>query len=129
MISITQTGSDFKKAVKYLKKMNSKNTKKAIFQKYGRLGVEALAAATPKESGVTARSWKYEFTESGGLYKLTWSNTHVNKGVPIAIILQYGHGTGTGGYVQGIDYINPALKKIFNQLKEDLRREVTNWQT
>lgn len=95
--------------------------------KYGRKGVEALASATPKESGLTAASWVYEIEEAPGMTSITWRNTNTVKGINIAMILQYGHGTGTGGYVQGRDYINPAIQPIFDEILETVRREVITY--
>jgi len=96
-----------------------------ILAKYGQMGVDALSAATPVETGMTARSWYYEVEASGGYYRIKWLNSHVNDGVPIAIILQYGHGTGTGGYVAGRDYINPAIKPAFDKIEAEVWKEVT----
>ena len=97
-----------------------------ILEKYGQMGVEALRSATPIDSGKTAESWGYEI--SGGKEGATihWTNTNQNKGVYIAVILQYGHGTGTGGYVQGIDYINPAIRPVFDKIAEEAWMEVVN---
>ena len=93
--------------------------------KYGREGVAALSAATPKESGLTANSWYYEIERSKDSVSISFHNSNINKGVPIAIILQYGHGTRNGGYVEGIDYINPAIQPLFNKIAEDAWEEVT----
>ena len=93
--------------------------------KYGRAGVEALASATPVDSGETANSWYYEITNSKGSAKITFNNSNIQNGVPIAIILQYGHGTGTGGWVEGRDYINPAIQPIFDEIANNAWREVT----
>jgi hypothetical protein len=93
-------------------------------KKYGEDGVKALADATPKDSGKTAASWSYEVEKSKGSYTIAWTNSNINDGVPIAVILQYGHGTRNGGYVQGRDYINPAIRPIFDQIAEDAWREV-----
>lgn len=93
--------------------------------KYGRAGVEALASATPVDSGKTANSWYYEITNSNGSAKITFNNSNIQNGVPIAIILQYGHGTGTGGWVEGRDYINPAIQPIFDEIANNAWREVT----
>lgn len=95
-----------------------------VLEKYARAGVEALAAATPKDTGETAASWGYEIVEGDGILSIHWINSHVNKGVNIALILQYGHGTGTGGYVQGVDYINPALKPVFDAMADAAWEEV-----
>lgn len=97
---------------------------KKNLSKYGQLGVDALASATPKDTGKTANSWSYEITKDQGKYTIYWKNTNINDGVPIAIILQYGHGTRNGGYVKGRDYINPALQPIFDQIAEDAWNEV-----
>lgn len=93
--------------------------------KYGRAGVEALASATPVDSGKTASSWYYEVTNSNGSARITFNNSNIQNGVPIAIILQYGHGTGTGGWVEGRDYINPAIQPIFDEIANNAWREVT----
>ena len=93
--------------------------------KYGRAGVEALASATPVDSGETANSWYYEITNSNGSAKITFNNSNIQNGVPIAIILQYGHGTGTGGWVEGREYINPAIQPIFDEIANNAWREVT----
>jgi hypothetical protein len=123
MITFRHKGN-FSKTRRYLERV-----KEAInlgfFDKYGREGVAALASATPIESGETAAAWGYEITHAKGAITLTFTNSHVNKGVPIAIILQYGHGTGTGGWVQGRDYINPAIQPIFDKIADDAWREVT----
>ena len=97
-----------------------------VLDKYGKQGVEALASATPKDTGKTAESWSYEKVVEGNTIKLIWSNSNINKNVNIAVILQYGHGTGTGGYVQGRDYINPALRPVFDKLADDAWAEVKN---
>lgn len=92
---------------------------------YAEKGVNALASATPKDTGKTAASWSYEITQGAGEITISWSNSNVNKGVNIAVILQYGHGTRNGGYVRGIDYINPAIKPIFEEMVADIWKEVT----
>lgn len=97
-----------------------------ILQKYGSKGVAALASTTPIDSGQTASSWTYEIEVSGESATIYWINTNENKGVNIAVILQYGHGTGTGGYVQGRDYINPAIQPIFDQIVNEAWMEVVN---
>nr|DAV33655.1 MAG TPA: type I neck protein [Caudoviricetes sp.] len=90
------------------------------------MGVDALSAATPKDSGKTAGAWGYEVKQSGKTYSIVWTNTNVVQGVPIAVILQYGHGTGTGGYVKGRDYINPAIQPIMNRIAEDVWKVVSS---
>ena len=123
MISISQKG-DFSKLTGFLERM--KNVIKiGDLDKYGREGVAALSAATPKESGLTANSWYYEIERSKDSVSISFHNSNINKGVPIAIILQYGHGTRNGGYVEGIDYINPAIQPLFNKIAEDAWKEVT----
>ena len=97
-----------------------------VLDKYGQMGVEALAASTPKDSGKTAQSWTYEIERTKERTSISWLNTNTNNGVNIAIILQYGHGTGTGGYVQGRDYINPAMRPVFDEIAEQAWREVTS---
>ena len=97
-----------------------------ILDKYGRKGVEALREATPKDTGLTADSWTYEIEEENGALKIVWRNTNVANGwVPVAILLQYGHATGNGGYVQGIDYINPAIRSIFENMADEAWKEVS----
>lgn len=97
-----------------------------ILQKYGSKGVAALAASTPVDTGKTAGSWTYSISVSGESATIYWENSNTNKGVNIAVILQYGHGTGTGGYVQGRDYINPAMRPIFDQIANEAWMEVVN---
>ena len=95
-----------------------------LLRKCGETGVTALAANTPIDSGLTADSWDYEIEKSSSGAVVRWLNTNENNGVSIALILQYGHGTGTGGYVEGIDYINPALKPVFDAMADQLWKEV-----
>jgi len=95
-----------------------------VLDKYGREGVAALSAATPVDSGITAESWDYKIQNGSGGYRIMWTNSNVNDGVPIAIIIQYGHGTGTGGYVQGRDYINPAMRSVFDNIADKAWEEV-----
>jgi len=124
MVVFKHRGS-FNNTEKFLKRATKINYRQ-ILESYGREGVNALASATPVDSGVTASSWDYEVTIGKGSYSIAWTNSNVRDGVPIAIILQYGHGTGTGGYVQGRDYINPAIKPIFDKIAKSVWREVTN---
>lgn len=93
-------------------------------KKFGDLGVQALAEATPTRTGVTAGSWSYEFQVDSSSASIIWTNSHTNKGINIAMILEFGHGTGTGGYVQGRNYINPAIQPIFDQMVDSIRKEV-----
>ena len=124
MISFRQKG-DFSKVTRYLEKA-SKSARLSILDKYGKEGVAALSSATPIDSGKTASSWGYEIKNSRGSASITFTNSNINNGVPIAIILQYGHGTGTGGWVEGRDYINPAIQPVFDRLANEAWREVSN---
>ena len=96
-----------------------------ILNEYGRKGVEALKAATPRDTGLTADSWYYEIQRGEGLIRLSFNNSNTNQGIPIAILIQYGHATRNGGFVEGIDYINPALRPVFDELAEKLWKEVS----
>lgn len=115
----------FKKVEKFLTR-NQRLEYIKILDKYGREGVAALQAATPVDSGETAGAWGYKIQIFGRSFNITWTNSNVVDGVPIAIIIQYGHATRNGGYVQGKDYINPALKPIFDRLVDEAWREVTS---
>ena len=115
---------DFEKTYDFLKRMSRGDAFK-VLEKYGKIGVDALASATPVDSGDTAASWTFEVERTGSTYSINWLNTNVNGGVNIAIILQTGHGTGTGGYVQGRDYINPAIQPVFDKIANEVWREVT----
>ena len=123
MIRFKHSG-DFKQTEKFFVQAR-KASYLPILEKYGQDGVNALMAATPVRTGKTASSWGYEITENERGPVIHWTNSNVNDGVNIALILQYGHGTGTGGYVQGIDYINPAIRPIFEKIANDAWREVT----
>lgn len=124
-LQITTSGS-FDKTEKFLNKLTSG----AIFQDLdglARRGVSALAGATPAESGVSGDSWDYTITKSTGKTEIAWTNNHLDEqGTPIVVLLQYGHGTGTGGYVQGRDFINPAIAPVMEQIKDAVRKEVTS---
>lgn len=123
MITFRQKG-DFSKLTRFLEK-----AKEAVrlgdLDKYGREGVAALASATPVDTGLTANSWYYKIEHKDGTATISFFNSNVQNGVPIAIILQYGHGTGTGGWVQGRDYINPAIQPVFDKIVTEAWREVT----
>ena len=123
MITFRQKG-DFSKLSRYLERVKEA-ARIGVLDKYGREGVTALASATPVESGKTAGSWYYEIKRQNGSVSIVFKNSNINKGVPIAIILQYGHGTGTGGWVEGRDYINPAIQPIFDRIADEAWREVT----
>ena len=124
MISFRQKG-DFSKLTNYFEKVKEA-ARLSILDKYGREGVAALASATPVESGKTADSWYYEVKRQNGSATISFYNSNVNDGVPIAIVLQYGHGTGTGGWVEGRDYINPAIQPIFDKIVDNAWKEVTS---
>ena len=96
-----------------------------IMNQFGKEGVSALKAATPSRSGETAASWNYEVTRKGNNWKITWTNSHINKGANIAVLIQYGHGTRNGGYVVGRDYINPAIRPVFDKIAAKAWKEVT----
>ena len=96
-----------------------------IMNQFGKEGVSALAAATPSRSGLTSKSWNYEITRKGNNWKITWTNSNVNKGANIAVLIQYGHGTRNGGYVVGRDYINPAIRPVFDKIAQKAWKEVT----
>lgn len=115
---------DYKKATRYLTQIKHA-VNEVNLNEYGRRGVDALASATPVDTGLTANSWTYEILRDSDTVQLHFINTNVNDGVSIAIIYQYGHGTGTGGWVEGRDYINPAIQPIFDKMVDDLCKEVT----
>ena len=123
MISFRQTG-DFSKLNRYLERVKEA-AKIGVLDKYGREGVAALASATPVETGATANSWYYEIKRQNGSVSIEFKNSNIKDGIPIAVILQYGHGTGTGGWVQGRDYINPAIQPIFDRIADFAWKEVT----
>ena len=124
MINFQHSGN-FNNITRFLERM-SKQDAMSILNKYGKRGVELLRTATPIDTGKTADSWGYEAVRENGRYKIYWSNSNIQNGVPIAIILQYGHATRNGGYVEGIDYINPALEEVFTSMAEELWKEVVS---
>lgn len=123
MIGFRQKG-DFSKTVKCFQRLKNANIIR-ILEKYGQEGVAALSSATPVNTGLTASSWYHKVEVKDDSATLLFCNSNVNKGIPIAIILQYGHGTGTGGWVQGRDYINPAIQPIFDKIVKHAWEEVT----
>jgi hypothetical protein len=123
MITITQKGS-FNNTERYLSRLKREEAFR-VLDKYGNQGMVALSNATPRESGETAASWYYTIESRPGYHSIRWHNRHIEDGVPIAVILQYGHGTGTGGYVEGRDYIMPAIRPIFDAIVKEAWREVT----
>jgi hypothetical protein len=124
MLRFEQRG-DFKNTERFLKKMSSADLLAAL-KNLAQEGVRALSAATPVDSGLTANSWGYEITRSKSSSSITWTNSNIVAGKPIAIMLQYGHGTGTGGYVRGRDYINPAIQPVFDKIAEEAWKVVTS---
>lgn len=123
MIKFSHKG-DFSKAKRYFKRV-SKAARIEDLEKFGAEGVAALSSATPVETGLTARSWYYEITNESGRVTISFHNSNIQSGVPIAVILQYGHGTRNGGWVQGRDYINPSIQPIFDKIVHDAWEEVT----
>jgi hypothetical protein len=123
MITFTQTGN-FDKTEAYLARLKQEDLS-AVLNKYGEMGVNALSNATPVDSGLTAQSWYYTIVSRRGYYSIRWHNSNVQSGLPIAVLIQYGHGTRNGGYVQGRDYIMPAIQPVFDQIAEEAWREVT----
>ena len=123
MITFRHKG-DFSKLTGFLEKAKQ-TVRIGDLDRYGREGVAALASTTPVDSGLTANSWSYKIVRQNGSVTIEFHNSNIQNGVPIAIILQYGHGTGTGGWVEGRDYINPAIQPIFDRIANDAWREVT----
>lgn len=123
MITFEHRG-DFGSTSRWLKRLQREEFLRDL-EKYGRDGVAALQAGTPVESGATANSWDYEIEHGPGSVTISWTNSNIENGVNIAVILQYGHGTGTGGWVQGRDYINPAVRPVFDSMTEEVWKKVT----
>ena len=117
-IHISNKG-DFKNTEKFFIFLSKGKGYLHVLEKYGQRGVEALSRMTPVDTGKTASSWSYEILQNGTGYEVVWTNSNINKGVNIALILQYGHGTRNGGWVEGIDYINPALRSIFKNMADE----------
>lgn len=123
MLGIKVEGTGFSDAHDFLKNMKLSILLNKL-EKYGQMGVEALSEATPKRTGLTANSWGYKIEQQDNNVRLIWTNSNVNNGVAIAFIIQHGHGTGTGGFVQGIDYINPAMEPVIDKISDKLREEI-----
>lgn len=123
MVKFTSRG-DFSKTDNYLKRMLKMDLDTVLTQ-YAEKGVQALSEATPVDTGLTASSWSYEIDRTSDSITISWTNSNFNKGVPIALLIQYGHGTRNGGYVSGTDYINPAMKPIFDEIEQAVMREVS----
>ncbi len=125
-MKVTMTSSgNFNHIEEFFRKIKKRYYLSKI-EKYAKQGVDALASVTPVDTGLTASSWGYEIHESDTGIEIYWTNSNINDGVNIAVILQYGHGTGTGGYVQGRDYINPAIQPYFDQIAEAAWKEITS---
>lgn len=120
-----KTSGSFKRTTSFLHKMTASRLYSRLAY-YGEQGVKALANATPKDTGLTAASWSYKIEAVEGRVTLSWNNSNTNNGVPIALVIQYGHVTGTGGWVEGRDYINPAIQPIFDKMVKDVWKEVTS---
>ena len=123
MISFRQKG-DFSKLSSYLERAKEA-AKLGVLDKYGAQGVAALSSATPVDTGLTANSWSYKIERGNGSVSIVFTNSNIQNGIHIAIILQYGHGTGTGGWVEGRDYINPAIQPVFDKIAQSAWEEVT----
>lgn len=123
MMTLKSNG-DFSKVTNWLERMKE-SAHIGILDKYGKRGVDALRDATPKDTGKTADSWDYEITNENGRATITFTNSNIQNGIPIAVILQYGHATNGGGWVQGIDYINPAIRPVFDEIVNEAWKEVT----
>ena len=124
MLSVDITG-DFSKTVNWFNRVN-KNQYLSILDSYGIMGVEALASATPSETGFTSQSWTHEVVKTSSGYRIVWNNSHIVNGVNIAVILDTGHGTRNGGYVEGRNYIEPSLRTIFDKIAEETWKVVTS---
>lgn len=120
-----EVSGGFTKTERFLNRMKRREYLN-VLDEFGRDGVQALRNATPIDSGATAEAWDYEIKRTRDYTEIVWTNSNINDGVPIAVILQYGHGTGTGGYVQGRDYINPAIRPIFDKIAEKAWKVVTS---
>ncbi len=124
MIGITSAGS-FRKTLSFLHRLGSGDIYRDL-DRYGRNGVVALSSVTPVDSGTTAAAWGYNIERNSSGFTIVWTNSNVNQGSRIALLIQYGHGTGTGGYVAGYDYINPAIRPVFDQIQTEIWKRVTD---
>lgn len=122
MITFRQRG-DFRKTESFLKRVSGDDIYSSL-ERYAKEGVDALSASTPSDTGKTASSWDYEIKKDRNGVSIYWTNSNVMDGIPVVILIQYGHATGTGGYVQGIDFINPTLRPVFEKIVENVWREV-----
>lgn len=124
MVKFTVKG-DFKKTSDFLKALKERRQFK-VLEKYAQKGVDALREATPKRTGLTSESWSYLIEQSPSKITISWTNSNFNQGVPIALVIQYGHGLPRGGYVKGVDYINPAMQPLFDELADQVWKEVSS---
>ena len=113
----------FKKTDSYLERLKEV-FHSGLLDKYGKMGIDALRDATPKDTGLTSESWVYDIARVNHTITITWRNTNLNNGVPVAVLIQYGHATRNGGFVQGIDYVNPAMAPVFQKIAEEAWKEV-----
>lgn len=125
MVATFNHRGSFEKLESFLKRMQTQDLTK-LLQQYAQDGVSALSAATPQDSGLAASSWSYEIIHTGKSIIIAWNNDNVENGHPVAVMIQYGHGTGTGGYVAGRDYINPAIRPIFDRIADGIWKVVTS---
>ena len=124
MIVFRQKG-DYSKVSRYLERVRKGVVNVKSLEKYAKAGVEALMSATPVRTGLTASSWYYEIEQKNGVVRISFCNSNIQKGVPVAIVLQYGHATNNGGWVEGRDYINPAIQPIFDEITKKAWKEVS----
>lgn len=120
---VLESRGSFRKTDNFLQTMKRKDIYKSL-EHYGRMGTNGLQAATPVETGITANAWYHKVSRSGKYYSITWYNYHVDSGIPIVILLQYGHATKNGGFVQGRDFINPVIVPLFNQISNEVWKAV-----
>lgn len=124
MISVTSSGS-FKNLESFLRKTKKLDIM-AILRKHGAEGVAALSRATPANSGLAAHSWDFKVSKTKTGCEIVWTNHDIENGFPVVIMLQYGYATGTGGYVEGVDFINPAIRPIFDKIADEVWKAVTS---
>lgn len=122
-IKFSQRG-DFSKTINFLSR--TRKNYRPILEKYAIQGVQILRSATPKDSGLTSDSWGYKIETNNRGATIVWTNSNIVDGIPVAILIQYGHGTRSGSFVEGTDYINPAMKPLFDKISEELWKEVAN---
>lgn len=124
MITFTHSGN-FRNTENFFQRAIHNISYRRILNEYGKRGVTALAAHTPIDSGITSDSWGYEIKVTRNSLSITWTNSSANEGIPIAILVQYGHGTRSGTHIKGRDFINPAIKPIFENIVKEIWAEVT----